>query len=116
MKETIKSVGIDIGTSTTQLIFSTIVIENMAGMFSVPRIEIVETTVDYESDIYFTPLIDNQNIDAEKVKEIVKGEYQKAGKDPEELHTGAVIITGETARKENANEVLNALSDMAGSS
>ena len=33
MKETIKSVGIDIGTSTTQLIFSTIVIENMAGMF-----------------------------------------------------------------------------------
>ena len=114
MKETIKSVGIDIGTSTTQLIFSTIVIENMAGMFSVPRIEIVETTVDYESDIYFTPLIDNLNIDAEKVKNIVKGEYEKAGKDPKELHTGAVIITGETARKENANEVLNALSDMAG--
>ena len=114
MKETIKSVGIDIGTSTTQLIFSTIVIENMAGMFSVPRIEIVDTTVDYESDMYFTPLIDNLNIDAEKVKNIVKGEYEKAGKDPKELHTGAVIITGETARKENANEVLNALSDMAG--
>lgn len=114
MRETIKSVGIDIGTSTTQLIFSTIVIENLAGMFSVPRIEIVETSVDYESDIYFTPLIDNLNIDAEKVKNIVKGEYEKAGKDPADLHTGAVIITGETARKENANEVLNALSDMAG--
>ena len=114
MRETIKSVGIDIGTSTTQLIFSTIVIENMAGMFSVPRIEIVETNVEYESDIYFTPLIDNLNIDAEKVKNIVKGEYEKAGKNPEDLHTGAVIITGETARKENANEVLNALSDMAG--
>lgn len=114
MREVIKSVGIDIGTSTTQLIFSTIVIENMAGMFSVPRIEIVETNVEYESDIYFTPLIDNLNIDAEKVKEIVKSEYQKAGKDPADLHTGAVIITGETARKENANEVLNALSDMAG--
>jgi len=114
MRETIKSVGIDIGTSTTQLIFSTIVIENMAGMFSVPRIEIVETNVEYESGIYFTPLIDNLNIDAEKVKEIVKSEYQKAGKDPADLHTGAVIITGETARKENANEVLNALSDMAG--
>ena len=79
MREVIKSVGIDIGTSTTQLIFSTIVIENMAGMFSVPRIEIVETNVEYESDIYFTPLIDNLNIDAEKVKEIVKSEYQKAG-------------------------------------
>ena len=30
------------------------------------------------------------------------------------LRTGAVIITGETARKENANEVLEALSDLAG--
>lgn len=33
---------------------------------------------------------------------------------PEMLRTGAVIITGETARKENANEVLEALSDLAG--
>jgi ethanolamine utilization protein EutA len=114
MQEIIKSVGIDIGTSTTQLIFSTITIENMAAGYHVPKIEIVATDVTYRSDIYFTPLIDNQTIDAAKVKSIIMDEYRKAGKDPEELQTGAVIITGETARKENANEVLSALSDMAG--
>lgn len=114
MKEIINSVGIDIGTSTTQLIFSKITIQNMATSYTVPRISIVATEVIYRSDIYFTPLTNSNTIDAEKVKEIVKSEYQKAKINPKDLQTGAVIITGETARKENANEVLSALSEMAG--
>lgn len=114
MKEIINSVGIDIGTSTTQLIFSKLTIENMATSYTVPRISIVNTEVVYRSDIYFTPLDSVSNIDAEKVKAIVAGEYRKANMNPKDLHTGAVIITGETARKDNANEVLSALSDMAG--
>lgn len=114
MKEIINSVGIDIGTSTTQLIFSKLTIENLASSYTVPRITIVDTEVVYRSDIYFTPLTSNSTIDAEKVKEIVTGEYRKAKMTPGDLQTGAVIITGETARKENANDVLSALSDMAG--
>lgn len=114
MREIINSVGIDIGTSTTQLIFSKLTIENMATSYTVPRISIVDTEVVYRSDIYFTPLDSVSNIDADKVKAIVASEYQKAHMSPKDLHTGAVIITGETARKENANEVLSALSDMAG--
>ena len=114
MKEIINSVGIDIGTSTTQLIFSKLTIENEATSYTVPRIKIVDTEVIYRSNIYFTPLTDSKTIDAEGVKNIVSAEYKKAGMNPEELHTGAVIITGETARKENANDVLEALSTMAG--
>ncbi|HIX58443.1 MAG TPA: ethanolamine ammonia-lyase reactivating factor EutA [Candidatus Blautia gallistercoris] len=114
MREEILSVGIDIGTSTTQLIFSRLIIENRASSYMVPRISIVEKEVTYQSDIYFTPLKSQTEIDAEKVKEIIRGEYRKAGKKPEDLQTGAVIITGETARKENANTVLSSLSDMAG--
>ncbi|MGN0708738.1 MAG: ethanolamine ammonia-lyase reactivating factor EutA [Anaerovoracaceae bacterium] len=115
MQYKINSVGIDIGTSTTQLIFSKLTIENMASMYAVPRIKIIETNVFYKSDIYFTPLMPNGlDIDANKVKDIVMGEYKKAKVDPKDLQTGAVIITGESARKENANEVLEALSDMAG--
>ena len=68
----------------------------------------------YRSDIYFTPLTDRSTIDAAKVQKIVEGEYNKAKMRKEDLQTGAVIITGETARKENANEVLDALSHMAG--
>ena len=110
----ILSVGIDIGTSTTQLIFSRLTIENRASSYTVPRIDIVDKEVVYRSKIYFTPLRSATEIDAEAVKRIVREEYQAAGMTPEMLRTGAVIITGETARKENANEVLEALSDLAG--
>lgn len=114
MHEVINSVGIDIGTSTTQLIFSKLTIENLATSYTVPRISIVDTEVIYRSNIYFTPLIDSKKINSEGVKKIVKFEYEKAGMKPDDLKTGAVIITGETARKENANDVLSALSEMAG--
>ena len=114
LHEVILSVGIDIGTSTTQLIFSRLTIENRAINYSVPRIQIVDKEVIYRSLIYFTPLRSNTEIDAEEVKRIVRDEYHSAGIRPEDVQTGAVIITGETARKQNANEVLEALSDLAG--
>ena len=114
MREIINSVGIDIGTSTTQLIFSKLTIENLATSYTVPRISIVDTEVVYRSNIYFTPLNDKSTINAAEVQKIVKSEYQKANISKNDLQTGAVIITGETARKENANEVLSVLSDMAG--
>lgn len=114
MREEILSVGIDIGTSTTQLVFSKITIENTAGNFSVPRVNIVNKKIIYRSSIYFTPLSTQNKIDKEKVKEIIKAEYEKAGVSISDVKTGAVIITGETARKENANDVLQTLSGFAG--
>lgn len=114
MREEILSVGIDIGTSTTQLIFSKLIIENRASEYAVPRIDIAEKKVVYRSKIYFTPLLSQTLIDTEKVKQLISDEYRRAGISPKDLKTGAVIITGETARKQNANSVLEALSDMAG--
>ncbi|MCI5724885.1 ethanolamine ammonia-lyase reactivating factor EutA [Fusobacterium sp.] len=114
MREEINSVGIDIGTSTTQVVFSKIVLENTASGARVPQIKIISKDIVYRSPIYFTPLISLTEIDAVSVKKIVEEEYQKAGLQPKDISTGAVIITGETARKSNANEVLNALSGMAG--
>ncbi|MCC3866616.1 ethanolamine ammonia-lyase reactivating factor EutA [Terrisporobacter mayombei] len=114
MKEELLSVGIDIGTSTTQLIFSKLIVENTASNFSVPRISIVDKEIIYKSKVYFTPLISNNEIDKLKIKEIVQKEYKLANINKEDIHTGAVIITGETARKENANDVLHTLSGFAG--
>lgn len=114
MREVIQSVGIDIGTSTTQLIFSTFVVENIAGTYTVPKIAILDKKVTYRSNVYFTPLKSPTEIDAKAVTDIIRNEYKLAGKDPKDLHTGAVIITGETARKSNADEVLHELSDLAG--
>lgn len=114
MKEVIISVGIDIGTTTTQLIFSKITLENTASTFSIPRIEINNKEVIYKSKIYFTPFIDEVTLDILKIREIIEGEYIHAGFTPENIKTGAVIITGEAARKGNASLVLKSLSDLAG--
>ena len=114
MKEEIISVGIDIGTSTTQLVFTRITLENIASGARVPQIKIISKDVFYRSEIYFTPLLSLTEIDAEKVKQIIQNEYRKAGVFIKDVSTGAVIITGETARKSNARDVLNALSGMAG--
>lgn len=110
----ILSVGIDIGTSTTQLVFSRLIMENKTGYFSVPRISIVDKQVIYKSEVYITPLTTPVLIDGQGVRDIVAREYEKAGFTPKDVDTGAVIITGESARKENAASVLENLSDFAG--
>lgn len=114
MREELLSVGIDIGTSTTQLIFSKLFIENMASSYTVPRIVIVDKQIIYKSNIHFTPLLSAKEIDGAKIKQILIEEYKQAEISASEIDTGAVIITGETARKENAKEVLNFLSGFAG--
>jgi ethanolamine utilization protein EutA len=114
MTETVISVGIDVGTSTTELVFSRLTIENVAGAFVVPRISIVDKTVIYRSRIYLTPLINPELIDVDALRTIVEDEYRAAGVKPSDVHTGAAIITGETARADNAEQVLQALSELAG--
>ncbi|MGO1818406.1 MAG: ethanolamine ammonia-lyase reactivating factor EutA [Senegalia sp. (in: firmicutes)] len=114
MMEEILSVGIDIGTSTTQLVFSNLFIENTASSFAIPKVNIVDKKVIYKSEIYYTPLKSLTEIDGEEVKRIIEGEYEKANIKPKDVDTGAVIITGETARKENASIVLEKLSGLAG--
>jgi len=112
--EEILSVGIDIGTTTTQVAFSRLQIKNVASYFSVPKVEITGKEVVYRSGIHFTPLTSDTLIDGDGVRHIVEGEFQKAGFCPGDTSTGAVIITGESARKENARIVTENLSHFAG--
>ncbi len=113
-KEEMISAGIDIGTSTTKLVISRFTLMNMAGGAHVPRIEIIDKQVIHRSPIYRTPLRTPTTIDIEKIEDLVKVEYQKAGIEPKDIQTGAVIITGETATKSNAEVMLHQLSDHAG--
>lgn len=113
-KETLLTVGIDLGTSTTQLVLSELTVENFASAFTVPRISISDKKVIYRSDIIFSPLLNQSEIDAEPIKAFVAEQYRQAGIHKQDIQMGAVIITGETARKSNANNVLRALSGYAG--
>ena len=114
MNECLRSVGLDVGTTTTQLILSELQIQNVAGGFSVPQMQIMERKILYRSPVYFTPLLGENRVDGVAIRRIVEAEYEKAGVRKEMLHTGAVIITGETSRKENARTVLENLSEFAG--
>ena len=108
------SVGLDVGTTSTQLVVSRLTVENRASSFAVPDMDITERTVLYKSPVYFTPLLDESHVDGAAIRAIVEQEYRKAGIRREDVDTGAIIITGETSRKENARAVLDALSDYAG--
>lgn len=114
MSDEIYSVGIDIGTTTTQLIISKLKVDNTAASFVMPRIEITSKEVVYKSSIYITPLEDFNEIDYAAVKEIIEKELQTCGIDKRDISSGAVIITGETVRKGNAAYVLQAISDSMG--
>ncbi len=110
----ITSVGIDIGTTTTQLVISQLTIENTSSGTLVPRVEITDKEVIHRSQIYLTPLLDRDLVNAVEVSRIVETEYQAAGLTPKMIDTGAVIITGETAKKENAKAIIDALAGFAG--
>ena len=114
MSDILRSVGLDVGTTSTQMIFSELTVENKASGFAVPEMEIARRDIRYRSPVYFTPLLDESHVDAEALRELVAEEYRKAGIRRESVDTGAIIITGETSRKENARAVLDALSDFAG--
>lgn len=112
--QTMTSVGIDIGTTTTQLVISRLTLENTASAALVPRVQITNKEVIHRSAIYFTPLLNHHLVNAVEISRIVEAEYQKAGVTPRDIDTGAVIITGETAKKENARGILEALANLAG--
>ena len=103
------SVGLDVGTTTTQLVVSELTVQNRASGFAVPQMDITQRNLKYCSDVYFTPLLGHDKVDGEGIRRILETEYARAGITPESVDTGAVIITGETSRKENAREVLSAL-------
>ena len=114
MAERLLSVGLDVGTTSTQMIVSQLSIENKASSFAVPEMEIGERKILYQSPVHFTPLLDESHVNGEKIRALVEAEYAAAGITRADVDTGAVIITGETSRKENARAVLAALSDFAG--
>ena len=114
MPDSLLSVGLDVGTTTTQLIVSRLTVQNQASSFAVPEMEIVDRQVIYRSQVHFTPLLDESRVDGEAIRQLVARDYEKAGISPGDVDTGAIIITGETSRKENAAAVLDALAGFAG--
>ncbi len=114
MRDEMISVGIDIGTSTMSMIVSRLGITNMAAAHMVPDINISKKEIIYRSPLYLTPLLDQETLDGEKIRKIITEEYEHAQIRPDMIDTGAVIITGESALKKNAEIITENLSMLAG--
>ena len=114
MSEKLLSVGLDVGTTSTQMVVSELAVENRASNFAVPEMEITQRKILYRSPVYFTPLLEEKMVDGQKIRDIVEEEYRKSGISREQVDTGAIIITGETSRRENARTVMEALAEYAG--
>lgn len=112
MEHSLLSVGIDIGTTTTQLVFSRLTVGLQTGGQGFPHI--AGRQLLYRSQIHYTPLSTPSKVDASALADLIQTEYSLAGISASDVHSGAVIITGETARKENAAAISSALSLAAG--
>ena len=107
------SVGIDIGTSTSHLMFSKLVMRRRSTEMS-SEFEVVSREVRYRSPILLTPYSDPDTIDTDALGDFVKNSYVEAELEHDDIDTGAVICTGEAVRKHNSEAIVRMLAAAGG--
>jgi ethanolamine utilization protein EutA len=107
------SVGIDIGSSGTQVIFSRIHLRRLAEDLT-SRYFVVKRETLFLSPVSLTPYQSETRIDETALKTIIDDAYRGAGLAPKDIDTGAVILTGEALRRENAQAISAMLSEAGG--
>ncbi|CAM7385602.1 ethanolamine ammonia-lyase reactivating factor EutA [Citrobacter sedlakii] len=108
------SVGIDIGTTTTQVIYSQLELVNRAAVSQVPRYEFIKREISWQSPVFFTPVDKQGGLKEAELRALILAQYQAAGIAPETVDSGAIIITGESAKTRNARGAVMALSQSLG--
>src|SRR6266536_5999305 len=107
------SVGVDIGSSTSHLVFSRLVLERLDNRYVVSERKVV-----HESEVLLTPFIENaaddMTIDAAALGRFIDSQYALAGVDPRAIDTGALILTGVAVRRSNARAIGELFAAQAG--
>jgi ethanolamine utilization protein EutA len=110
---TLLSVGIDIGSAGTQVIFSRVQLRRLSEDLTSRYFVIGRETV-YQSPVTLTPYVSDERMDDEAIGHIVDAAYEAAGVHPDNVDAGAVILTGEALRRENARPIADVLADIGG--
>ncbi|SNS34782.1 Reactivating factor of Adenosylcobalamin-dependent ethanolamine ammonia lyase [Noviherbaspirillum humi] len=103
------SVGVDIGSSTSHLVFSRLLLERLDNRYIVSEREIL-----HESEVMLTPYADDHTIDAAALGAFIEQQYRLAGILPEAIDTGALILTGVAVRRSNARAIGELFAAQAG--
>jgi ethanolamine utilization protein EutA len=102
---TLTSVGIDVGTATSQIIFSQLVLRRLGRELS-SRFVVTERDTLYLSPVHLTPYsVGRERVDDQALGRLVDAAYQEAGLTPRDIDTGAIILTGEAIRRDNARAI-----------
>jgi ethanolamine utilization protein EutA (predicted chaperonin) len=103
------SVGVDIGSSTSHIVFSRLVLERLDN-----RYVVAERKVLHESEVLLTPYSADATIDAAALGDFIEKQYRLAGIDPKAIDTGALILTGVAMRRANARAIGELFAAQAG--
>jgi ethanolamine utilization protein EutA len=109
----LRSVGVDIGSSGTQVAFSRLYLRRLSENLT-SRYVVVRRELHFQSQVHFTPFADGMRIDAKALGEILDQAYADAQVAPEDVDTGVVILTGEALRRRNAEAIAAVASEHAG--
>src|SRR6202166_2028498 len=108
-----KTVGIDIGSSTSHLLFATVALQRQSQGLS-SRFVVVGREVVWRSPILLTPFLPDGTIDAGALGAFIEGCYRDAGFTQQQIDSGAVILTGEAIKRKNARAIDELFAEEAG--
>jgi ethanolamine utilization protein EutA len=108
-----KTVGIDIGSSTSHLLFAKVALQRQSQGLS-SRFVVVGREIVWRSPILLTPFLPDGTIDAHALGEFIRGCYREAGFTQSEIDSGAVILTGEAIKRKNARAIDELFAEEAG--
>ncbi|MCH7608576.1 MAG: ethanolamine ammonia-lyase reactivating factor EutA, partial [Chloroflexi bacterium] len=107
------TVGIDIGSSTSHLMFSRIHLQRESRSHS-SRYVVVERETLYRSPILLTPYTAENAINTPRLEAFINEAYREAGYATDDIDSGAVILTGEAVKRTNAEAIAGLFADAAG--
>lgn len=107
------TVGIDIGSSTSHLLFAKVVLQRRSQGLS-SRFFVVDRQIVWRSPILLTPFLPDGSIDAHELGHFIHDAYHAAGFKRSEIDSGAVILTGEAIKRNNAQAIDELFADEAG--
>lgn len=103
------SVGVDIGSSTSHLVFSRLELSQEGTRYVVRK-----RTVLSESEILLTPYTDDLTIDVDRLGRFIEEQYERARLRREDVDTGALILTGVAVRRRNSRAIAELFAEEAG--
>ena len=103
------SVGVDIGSSTSHLVFSRLELSQEGTRYVVKKRIVLS-----ESEILLTPYTDDLTIDMERLERFINEQYQRAELKREDVDTGALILTGVAVRRRNSRAIAELFAEEAG--